>query len=125
MECINKEDLIELVQPVYGLDDAPLRWHETVTRYLRSMGMQKSLLDPCIYHRHDASGDLELLILIEVDDFVIQRLGVRDLALLLPCHQFALGHEALVPVLDLNIIVDQVPVKDLEPLDLSNALGHG
>ena len=68
---IDKEDLIELMQPVYGLDDAPLRWHETVTRYLKSMGMQKSLLDPCVYHRHDASRDLELLILIEVDDFVV------------------------------------------------------
>ena len=68
---LDKGDLIELVQPVYGLDDAPLRWHETVTSHLRKMGLRKSLLDPCIYVRHDAQGELELLILIEVDDFVI------------------------------------------------------
>jgi len=68
---LNNGELIELVQPVYGLDDAPLRWFETVTRYLRSMGLRKSLLDPCVYVKHDDDGQLILLILIEVDDFVV------------------------------------------------------
>ena len=27
---LDEQDLIELVAPVYGLDDAPLRWFETV-----------------------------------------------------------------------------------------------
>ena len=67
---LDKGDLKELVQPVYGLDYAPLRWHETVTRFLKGMGMRKSLLDPCIYARHNAQGPLEL-ILVEVDDFVV------------------------------------------------------
>lgn len=68
---LEKNDFIELVQPVYGLDDAPLRWFETVTRFLRSMGLRKSLLDPCVYVQHDEHNELVLLILIEVDDFIV------------------------------------------------------
>ena len=68
---VEKGDLIELVQPVYGLDDAPLRWFETVTRFLRSMGLRKSLLDPCVYVQHNEHNELVLLILIEVDDFIV------------------------------------------------------
>ena len=55
---LEKNDFIELVQPVYGLDDAPLRWFETVTRFLRSMGLRKSLLDPCVYVQHDEHNEL-------------------------------------------------------------------
>eukprot|EP00959_Pyramimonas_sp_CCMP1952_P089619 1874921-Pyramimonas_sp.AAC.1 len=39
--------LIELVAPVYGLNDAPLLWHRTITDFLVSLGFEKSLLEPC------------------------------------------------------------------------------
>eukprot|EP00435_Cladocopium_sp_Y103_P027150 s2554_g6.t1 len=64
-------DLIELIAPIYGLDDAPVRWHETITDYLKEMNMRKSLLDPCVYVKHDDEGNLLAIILIEVDDFLI------------------------------------------------------
>ena len=36
--------LIQLVAPVYGLNDAPLRWHRTLTAWLIKQGYRKSLL---------------------------------------------------------------------------------
>lgn len=63
-------DLIELIAPVYGLDDAPIRWYETVCNYLQWLGYCKSLLDPCVFVMHK-EGKLKSMILIEVDDFCI------------------------------------------------------
>ena len=68
---LEEQDLIELIAPVYGLDDAPLRWFETVTEFLKSLGMRRSLLDPCVYVKYDKEGEVECLILLEVDDFLI------------------------------------------------------
>ena len=68
---IEEQDLIELIVPVYGLDDAPLRWFETVTTFLKKIGLRRSLLDPCVHVKHDAEGKIEALVLIEVDDFLI------------------------------------------------------
>ena len=68
---LEEQDLIELIAPVYGLDDAPLRWFETVTEFLKSLGLRRSLLDPCVYVKYDDQGSVECLILLEVDDFLI------------------------------------------------------
>jgi hypothetical protein len=68
---IEEQDLIELIAPVYGLDDAPLRWFETVTTFLKKIGLRRSLPDPCIHVKHDSKGKIEALVLIEVDDFLI------------------------------------------------------
>ena len=59
--------LIQLIAPVYGLNDAPLRWHRTLTAWLIKQGYRKSLLEPCLYVHYAPGG----LILIEVDDLVI------------------------------------------------------
>ena len=67
---LEPQDLIELIAPVYGLDDAPIRWYETVCQVLRQLGYQKSLLDPCVFILHE-EGSLKSLILLEVDDFCI------------------------------------------------------
>eukprot|EP00434_Breviolum_minutum_P029882 symbB.v1.2.026423.t1/scaffold2638.1/size74318/2 len=67
---LDPEDLIELIAPVYGLDDAPIRWYETVRNYLQRLGYCKSLLDPCVFVLHE-EGKLKSMILIEVDDFCI------------------------------------------------------
>ena len=42
-------ELIELVAPVYGLNDAPMLWHRTLTEYLSQEVFEKSLLDPCFW----------------------------------------------------------------------------
>eukprot|EP00974_Lingulodinium_polyedra_P050973 4902962-Lingulodinium_polyedra.AAC.1 len=41
--------LIELVAPVYGLNDAPLLWHRSLTSWMQEQGFRKSLLDPCLW----------------------------------------------------------------------------
>ena len=63
--------LIQLVAPVYGLNDAPLRWHRTLTAWLVEQGYRKSLLEPCVYAHHAPGGSVDGLILIEVDDLAI------------------------------------------------------
>ena len=38
--------LIQLVAPVYGLNDAPLRWHRTLTAWLIKQGYQSLSWNP-------------------------------------------------------------------------------
>ena len=61
---LEKGSLIELVAPVYGLNDAPLRWHKTLADYLVSIGFRKSLLDPCLYVR-GVGGNVDAMVIIE------------------------------------------------------------
>ena len=63
--------LIQLNAPVYGLNDAPLRWHRTLTAWLIKQGYRKSLLEPCLYVHYAPGGSVDGLILIEVDDLAI------------------------------------------------------
>ena len=63
--------LIHLIAPVYGLNDAPLRWHRTLTAWLIKQGHRKSLLEPCLYVHYAPGGSVDGLILIEVDDLAI------------------------------------------------------
>lgn len=53
-----KESLVELIAPVFGLNDAPLLWHRTLTRHLIDIGFarpvslhQKEPEGCCIRHR--------------------------------------------------------------------------
>ena len=59
--------LIELVAPVYGLDDAPLLWHETLIEFFQSQGYRRSLLEPCWLVKHEDNKCVGQA-LIEVDD---------------------------------------------------------
>ena len=56
--------LIQLVAPVYGLNDAPLRWHRTLTTWLIKQGYRKSLLESCLYVHYAPGGSVDGLILI-------------------------------------------------------------
>lgn len=60
--------LIKLVAPVYGLEDAPLRWHETVVQFLFSLGFERSLFEQCWLIQRKG-GRITAMILLEVDDF--------------------------------------------------------
>ncbi|CAE7645030.1 GIP [Symbiodinium sp. CCMP2592] len=52
--------------PVYGLDDAPAAWRETVTRFLvEDMHFTRSLVEPCWYFRHDSKGVNQAQVLVE------------------------------------------------------------
>ena len=68
---LDSGDLIEIIAPVYGLNDAPLLWHRTLTTALTDLGFRKSLLEPCLWVKRDDSRRLEALVLIEVDDLII------------------------------------------------------
>ena len=62
---------IQLVAPVHGLNDAPLRWHRTLKAWLIKQGYRKSLLEPCLYVHCAPGGSVDGLILIEVDNLAI------------------------------------------------------
>ena len=62
--------LIQLVAPVYGLDDAPIRWHHTVLEFLLSLGFERSLFEPCWLVKK-REGKIIAMMLLEVDDFNI------------------------------------------------------
>ncbi len=69
--------LIELVAPVYGLNDAPILWHRTLTEWLVSQGYRKSLVESCLYVKHE-SGSLVGLALVEVDFPPVGKGSVRQ-----------------------------------------------
>ena len=64
---IPKERLIEIIAPIYGLDDSPLRWHRTLINFFQGLGFEKSLLEPCWLVKR-VRGKIVAQILIEVDD---------------------------------------------------------
>lgn len=67
LSSVEKGSVIELVAPVYGLDDAPLRWHHTVLKFFEGLGFKRTLLESCwmVLRNH---GVIIAMVLIEVDD---------------------------------------------------------
>ena len=73
---LEEDDLIELMVAVYGLEDAPLSWAETVSDFLcDELGFRRSYLDPCLFIKQTKANKVadrvRALILLEVDDFNI------------------------------------------------------
>lgn len=56
-----------LNRSIYGLKQAGRQWNSKLDGALKTFGLKKSQLDPCIYY----SGDLSVLIAIYVDDFLL------------------------------------------------------
>ena len=67
---LSNRQLIQLVAPVYGLDDAPIRWHHTVLEFLLSLGFERSFFECCWLVKR-ANGKIVAMMLLEVDDFNI------------------------------------------------------
>ncbi|CAE7837485.1 unnamed protein product, partial [Symbiodinium necroappetens] len=63
--------LIAIDAPVYGLDDAPAAWRNTVTKFLSEEGFVRNLVEPCYWMRFDSQGRNEAQVLIAVDDFIV------------------------------------------------------
>ena len=57
--------LIQLVAPVYGLNDAPRRWHRA---WLVGQGCRNALLESCLYVHYAPSGEVDRFFLVELDD---------------------------------------------------------
>ena len=62
--------LIEILIPVYGLDDAPAAWRTTVAEFLVDLGFGRNIVEPCWYSKFK-NGKLCAMVLVEVDDFIV------------------------------------------------------
>jgi hypothetical protein len=64
-------DLIQLLKSQYGSVDSAKRWMDKFTAMVTEPGgieMKQSKIDPCVYYKHDAGGNLILLMAIHIDD---------------------------------------------------------
>ena len=59
-----------LNKALYGLKDAPLRWHETLSKHLKSIGMTQTKSDPCLFFKRNKNGQY-CFMTITVDDLLI------------------------------------------------------
>ena len=83
-----KDALIEIVIPVYGLDDAPFEWNSTVCGFIISALLAKrTLLEPCWFYRHSPEGKVDSMILLDVDDllFGVTKKTRREAGTQKPC----------------------------------------
>ena len=67
---LSSDQLIEIVAPIYGLDDSPLRWHRTLLTFFEGLGFERSLIEPCWLIKR-VSGKVISQVLVEVDDLNI------------------------------------------------------
>ena len=65
--------IIEILVPVYGLDDAPAAWRETVSQYLvEEAKFVRNLVEPCWFSKFDErTKECTAQVLVEVDDFIV------------------------------------------------------
>eukprot|EP00434_Breviolum_minutum_P028536 symbB.v1.2.025243.t2/scaffold2441.1/size78965/1 len=69
VDGLHQEQIVKIINGVYGLVDAPLHWRKSLLEELQKLGYQSSKLDPCIWKLHDpSSGELCGAVAIEVDD---------------------------------------------------------
>eukprot|EP00439_Symbiodinium_sp_Y106_P067741 s4909_g11.t1 len=66
-----RDALIIIDVPVYGLDDAPAAWRNTVVSYLAERKFVRNIVEPCWWMKFNEAGENEAQILIEVDDFIV------------------------------------------------------
>jgi hypothetical protein len=65
------ETVFELTKSMYGNVDAALRLFVKYKGILKILGMKQCQTDPCVFHREDKDGCLDLIIACHVDDSVI------------------------------------------------------
>ena len=68
---ISANQIILLKKPVYGLDDAPMKWFRHFTSTVSKIGFTVSKLDPCIFYLRDPTQKL-------VGIFGLGNLGILD-----------------------------------------------
>ena len=59
-----QDEVVKLIQNVYGLADASYTWHLHVKRGLLLCGFWQSQVDPCLFYKHD------MLFILYVDDAI-------------------------------------------------------
>ena len=48
--------VLKLLKPLYGLKQSGRCWNATIKRYITSLNLKKSKLDPCINYKSDKKG---------------------------------------------------------------------
>ena len=59
-----QNEMVKLIQNVYGLADASYTWHLHVKRGLLSCGFSQSKVDPCLFYKQD------MIFILYVDDAI-------------------------------------------------------
>ncbi|CAJ1367944.1 unnamed protein product, partial [Effrenium voratum] len=62
---------LELLKPGFGLKDAPRMWSLALSRVLAAAGVLPTRVDPQLYVKHNALGELLILLSVHVDDLKI------------------------------------------------------
>ena len=63
----NEQMVCKLKRSLYGLKQAPRCWNEVFSEYLRSIGFEQSVADPCVYVKNKG----HLVVAVYVDDLII------------------------------------------------------
>lgn len=73
LDGYHREQLFEIVLPLYGLNDSPQGWFVKFSATVRKQGWQQSRLDPCVFFLRDDAGDNRLIAIlgVHVDDVLI------------------------------------------------------
>ena len=75
--------IIAIEVPVYGLDDAPAAWRQTVVQHLiEDLGFIRNVVEPCWFMKFEGSENGEkkniAQLLLEVDDFIVSALPSHE-----------------------------------------------
>ncbi|CAK0791003.1 unnamed protein product [Prorocentrum cordatum] len=79
---LHPDQVVELVLPLHGLDDAPCRWYSKTSGWLTDQTAHegrpwtKSRLEPCLFLLRDAQCKLCGILVVHVDDALIAGEGV-------------------------------------------------
>ncbi len=66
---VEEGSVIELISPVYGLNDAPMCWDKTVCGFLKEQGWVPCECDPCLMVLRSVDGkSIDGILMIHVDD---------------------------------------------------------
>ncbi|CAE7827253.1 RE2, partial [Symbiodinium necroappetens] len=85
------EQLVEIVCGVYGLVDGPVHWRQTLKQHIiEELHYRQSKLDPTIFLLNH-NGELEGVIVIEIDDVLAFGYSIHDAALTRLRQKFKFG----------------------------------
>eukprot|EP00971_Amphidinium_carterae_P037358 734344-Amphidinium_carterae.6 len=68
---VPSSSIIELKVALYGLDDAPYQWRQTLIAEMTNLGFGKSLVDACVWLLRNKQGEPQVMALLDVDDIVL------------------------------------------------------
>ncbi|POW10838.1 hypothetical protein PSTT_05755 [Puccinia striiformis] len=63
--------VLSLNKAIYGLKQSPLVWYKRLTNFLKSIGFQIGVSDPCVFWRKESNNQPATWIFAHVDDLVI------------------------------------------------------